>query len=466
MSKFKYSAEEKELNKVLKMNQDMSNALLNDQDIVETRRVADSSIASTEELLKSLGYTKELLAAKDKAMEAGKHSQLTNRPKLESWEQLVNEANESIKQEIVLEDLLTTDEINNVLIELDAINAEFSRRTSIFNKVDMSFLAIATALQVTKALLFPYIAKKFGYGNSFDASERLAHNDKAIEEAHKKANDKFRDKHLKNHKSGNWINLLYQTPAYDITVGSGDIGINMEGRYHRLHTLGHDPILGWVFGTANILTDIITMNIYQSYRVVRKPKMKITSERVSILTLFNESYDVIQEDFLNLPAAIFAQAQHLKSDLYTKQGLPIPLLEIFNENLAGQLYKGQYDTLCLARDIKIVGVSYVVSTIMDMIIGLVHGLFRSKDESKELFEIRTRKILLISNSIATSSSIVSTYITQNVKNLDIGSLLVTVSHLFNDIRFITKIKSEFIQNEIDKRLQAEFDEIERLYQSI
>lgn len=466
MNEFRYSAKEKELNKVLKMNQDKSHDILNDQRIIATRTAVDSSISSAEELLKSLGYNQELMKAKDRAAEIGKHNQLTNRPKLESWEQLVNEANESQNQEIVLEDLLTRDEINNVLIELNAINLEFSKRTSIFNKIDMNFLAIATALQVTKALLLPYIAEKFGYGNSFDASERLAHNDKSIEKAHKEANDNFRDKHLEKHETGRWINLLYQTPAYDITVGSGDIGINMGGRYHRLHTLGHDPILGWVFGTANILTDVITMNNYQSYRVVRKPKMKITSERVAIPMLFNESYKAIQEDFLNLPAAVFAQAQHLKSDVYTKQGLPVPLLEVFNENFASKLYKNQYDSLCLARDIKIVGISYVISAIMDIIIGLVHGLFRSKDESKELFEVRTRKILLISNSIATSSSIVSSCITQNPKNLDIGSLLSTVSHLFTDIRFIAKIKSEFIQNEIDKKLQAEFDEIERLYNSI
>lgn len=466
MGTFKYSEEEKELNKVLRMNQDKSNNLLHDKNIASTRMKADSSIASAEELLKSLGRHKEVLNAKNKAIEVGKNARLTNRPHIDSWEQLVNEANKNISHDIELENLLTSSEINKSFKELDQINAEFSRKTGIINKTDLSFLMIATALQVTKSLVFPHVAKKFGYGESFDSSNRLAHNDKSIEKAHKDANDKFRDTSLKNHKTGYWMNILYQTPAYDITVGSADLGINMGGRYHRLHTLGHDPILGWIFGTANILTDVITMNNFQSYRVVRNPKMRITPEPVSIFSLFNESYQVIQDDFLNLPAAIFAQAQHLKSDVFTKQGLPVPLLETFNESFASNLYKNQYDSLCLARDTKIIGTSYMVSTIIDIVIGLVHGLFRDKNESKDLFEVRTRKILLISNCIATSSSAISTYITKNPKNLDIGSLLSTIVHLFTDIKFIMRIKEEFIQSEIDKKLQVEFDKVDRLYDEI
>lgn len=304
---------------------------------------------------------------------------------------------------------------------------------------------VASALQVTKSLVFPYIAEKFHYGESFDKSERLAHDDKSIEQAHKDANDEFKEKH-KKHKKGRWIEILYQTPAYDITKGSKDLGINMGGAYHRMYTLGHDPILGWVFGTMNILTDVITFNNFQSYRVTRKP-MRITQEYVPIYRMFQESYDLVKADYLNLPAAIFAQAQHLKSDEYTKIGLPIPILSSINEEFASELYRSNYDALCLARDLKVIGVSFAVSKIFDIIISLVHGLFREVDEDKNLYEVRTRKILLYSNSIASASTIVNACITSNPKNLDIGSLLNTVTHLFTDIRFIQQIKQEFLEKE-------------------
>lgn len=137
-------------------------------------------------------------------------------------------------------------EIKNIFNELDEINRQFSRKTSIINKIDLSFLTIAIALQVVKSLVFPYVANKFDYGKSFDPSERLKHNDKSIETAHKEANNKFRDKHLENNETGHWINILYQTVPYDITKGSRDLGIHMGGKHHRMYTLGHDPILGWV----------------------------------------------------------------------------------------------------------------------------------------------------------------------------------------------------------------------------
>ena len=385
--------------------------------------------------------------------------------KAQDWNSLLQEANKSFPDEVIIEDILSADEISRVYEELDEINEIFSDKTSITNKTDLQFLAIAIALQVVKVLAFPYIAEKFGYGESFDPATRKLHNDNSIEAEHKRKNNEFRDKYAEKHGKGYWINILYQTPPYDITKGSGNLKINMEGKYHRLHTLGHDPILGWLFGTANILTDVITLNNFTSYRVKRKPHMYITSETVGIPSLFLESYQMIKEDYLNLPAAIFAEAQHLKSDVNTKTGLPIPLLTSFNEGLASKLYKNQYDALCFARDTKIVGASYAVSLMIDMVISLVHGMFRKKEEDTKLYEVRTRKILLISNAIASTSSIIRASITRNPKKLDIGSLLATAAHLFADIRFMAKVKDEFVHAEIDKKLQTELEEVDKMFET-
>lgn len=78
--------------------------------------------------------------------------------------------------------------------------------------------------------------------------------------------------------------------------------------------------------------------------------------------------------------------------------------------------------------------------------------------------MRTRKILLISNSIASTSTII--HAGSNPKNLDIGSLLSTVAHLFLDVRFIARIKREYVEAKIQNGLQAEFEEIDRLYSEI
>ncbi|WP_409015763.1 hypothetical protein [Anaerostipes caccae] len=363
-------------------------------------------------------------------------------------------------------------EIQDSSLELDKINRQFCKKTSIINKTDLSFLAIATALQVTKTLVFPYVAEKFEYGEGFDPSDRLDHDDRTIKEAHREANDKYRDRHIGKHGTDHWINILYQAVPYDITRRSKDLGINMGGKNHRLYTLGHDPILGWIFGTANILTDCITFNNFHTNRISRadpitgKNKMIITPEIVSLRSMFKECYNEAIADYLNLPAALCAQARHLKSDEFTKMGLPVPVLSSINENFASKLYSENYDALCFARDAKIVGASFIVSKIFDIIITLTHGLFRKEDEDKDLYEVRSRKLLLISNSIASTSTVINAAITSNPKNLDIGSLLNTVTHLFSDLRFIAGIKQEFIESEISYRLEKEIAEVDVMFANI
>lgn len=471
MSKFKYSEDEMEINKVLKLNQDLSMSLLKDSNLQMTRSVADSNIDSSLALLRSLGKNKEILEKSIEIAEKGQNRPLENKPQLETWEDIVKQANIHEPNPVVLEDIMSDKEITSAFEELDEINKLFSKKTSIINKTDLSFLAIATALQVAKSLIFPYVADKFDYGKSFNPEDRLDHNDKSIEQAHKEANDKFRDKHIEKHGKGYWINILYQTVPYDITRGSTDLGINMGGKYHRMYTLGHDPILGWIFGTANILTDCITFNNFHTNRISRvdpitgSKKMVITSETVFIWQMLKECYECIRADYFNLPAALFAQAQHLKSDEYTKLGLPVPLLSSINEKFASKLYSENYDSLCFARDAKIVGVSFIISKIIDIIITLTHGFFMKEDDDKDLFEVRTRKILLVSNSIASTSTIINAAITNNPRNLDIGSLLNTITHLFTDLRFMAKIKQEFIENEISDRLMKEIDEIDALFES-
>lgn len=469
MSRFNYSKDELDINKVLKMNKDISISLLNDININELRLKADENIKKSVDLINLFGKEKNFTASLSTIKD---NINLKNRPKNESFDKILEEAELHNKVTVTLEDIMTEEEINLSFDELEYINKEFSNKTSILNKKDLSFLFVATAINVVKTIIFQYISPKFDYGETFDSNDRLDHNDKSIKKDNKEANDRFRDMLLKKHKKGHWINIIYQSVPYDITRGSKDLNINMGGKYHRLHTLGHDPILGWIFGTANILTDCITFNDFVTNRISRVDpvtgslKMTITSEVVPLTKMFYESYQTIRDDYLNLPAAVFAQAQHLKSDKYTKLGLPVPILSTINEEFASKLYKTNYDAICFSRDLKILGFSYIFSKIIDTTIGLIYSLFREDNESEELYEVRTKKILLISSSIASTSNLIKSVISKNPKSLDLGGLLNSVSNLFTDTKFIYKIKQEYIENEISNSLFKEIEEIDKLFDEI
>lgn len=455
MGRYNYTDNEKDLLKVFKMNQDESFSL--DKGFSNLLNKADSAISSSEELLQPLECT---LPQKKihQDCEPKLSAQIKDVPPYES---LVQKANRQIQSDVEFEDLLSETEFREAYSRLESINKEFSAKTSIANKTDLIFLGIATALQTAKSLLFDVVAKNFDYGNSFNPEARLNHNDKSIEQEHRAANDKFKAKHEK-HRHGYWMDILYQTPPYDITKGSPAIGKNMEGKLHRIHTLGHDPVLGWIFGVANILTDTITFENFQTNCVIRKPSMLITPEKISVPVLLNESFKMVKSDYLNLPAAVFAQAAHLKFDVFTKTGLPVPVLETFNADFASTLYKSNYDALCFSRDLKIVSASAGISILIDTIIALVHGLFNENKTGKKLYEVRTRKILLISNSIASASKVIQTAITKNPKGLDIGGLFVTIFHLLTDIRFMARIKEEFTENELNKDLMQELKRLDNL----
>lgn len=402
------------------------------------------------------------------------------------WEYYFDKVNEYAKEKGIDDNedpflsLLGEQEYKKLEEEIDG---EFAKRTSLKNKTDLKFLAVAIALEVAKGLLFPMVADKMGYGDSFNPEDRLNHNDKSIEKEHKEANDKYREKKLEKNSPGKWTEFLYRTVPYDITVGTGNMAdVNLHGGGHRLYTLGHDPILGWIFGTANILTDVITISPgaviqnnnkwaevvkiagIRSYKVQRTPKMMILPERISVAKMFKDSYDVAREHPLNLPAAVFTEGQHLKSDVNTKMGLPVPFLETFSPDFASKLYANNYDALCFARDVKIVGKSTVVSLLIDIIIGLIHGLYYNpqKDGSRDLYEVRTRKILLIANTIGMSSNLIFAYCTQNVRNVDIGGLLVTLSHLFMDNRFLLNVKKEFVENKIYEKIEDDIKELDKI----
>ena len=463
MGKYTYNEKEKEINKVLKLNQMLSNEI--ETDMRQIRTDADSAISSSENLLKSLGYGATVNGINKIVKHHGEPS-LSHKPVLQEWDELVKEADTVITYDVELEDILSAEEFKIAYGDLERINSEFAQKIKL-RKTDIPFLLIATALQTVRWILTPELGQKI------NQNERMAHDDKRIKDEVKRQNEEFKKKHLKSENQGGtwdvnkserktWMDMVFNSVPYDATKGAKVLGINMEGGYHRYKTLGHDPILGWIFGTADIMTDVITLNSFASYRV---KKMTITDEIITLPALISEVKDVIDYDEHCLPAALFAQGVHLKSDQYTKLGLPVPVLGAFSETLAGKLYHSQYDALCLTRDAKIVGKSAAISIIINMIIGLVHGLFynQEKDGERDFYEARTRKILMYSNAISSTCNIVTACILKNPKKLDIGGLLVTISRLFTDIRFITRLKDEFIQTKLDAGMQKEIAEIDAVF---
>ena len=469
MSKYKYTEFEQETFKVLKMQKEQLDKL--EQDVKEDASNADKDASDLVELRKraeALLKKKGITPMQSKTISPEIKSEKIGQDEIPSWEELAKKAKNTVKEEVAFEDLLTKKEFQFCIEEVQRINDEFSKKTNIFNKIDMSFLMVATALQTARWLIIQSLCGDLG--EIIDGNTRLDHNDKSIKDEVKNSNESFQDffeghghnESGKKYKS--WEQIIFSSAPYDTTVGSPNFGENLEGKYHRYKTLGHDPILGWIFGTANFITDTCTLSNFNSYKISRVGGPHF-SEPTDLFTIFYQVFDSTREDWLRLPAGIFAQFVHLKSDVFTKLGLPVPLLEVFSESLAGDLYKSQYDSLCLLKDFAIIGNQAAWSVLINMIIGLVHGLFYNpqKDGERKLYEVRTRKILSISNVLASTGNIVYAAGTEDFGKLDVGGILVTLYRLFTDVRFITRVKKNFIDKEMDKVLEKELKELDSYF---
>ena len=158
---------------------------------------------------------------------------------------------------------------------------------------------VATALQTARWLIIQSICGDLG--QTIDKDARLDHNDKSIKESVKESNKSFQ-KHFENHghresikNYKSWEQIVFSSAPYDTAVGSAAFGENLEGGYHRYKTLGHDPILGWIFGTANFITDTCTLSNYNSYRISRVGTPHF-SEPTNLGTIFYEVFDSTKED--------------------------------------------------------------------------------------------------------------------------------------------------------------------------
>lgn len=364
--------------------------------------------------------------------------------------------------------------LNNAESILIRLDETFEQKTSL-TKIDVSILMLATVLQLVRIYMLPQYQEKFPDEN------RLEHNDGIIKDMEREEIEDYKKKH-KNWKSKksekgyrSWQEIAFTIKVpYDATrhSGTGFHDRNMHGGMHRVKTLGHDPILGWVFGVANIISDTIT--ICPEYNLGEK-KNRIPyvesytvdmgsnfcwKERIATWDVFNNCIESIGEDKHRLYAAIFSQGLHLTSDQYTKLGLPVPFLSLIDSDKAYEIYKDGYDYLDYLYDTQIIRrtiKSASQAIVINMIIGALHKFFYNpnKDLNKELYNVRTRKIILYSNMIATTSDVVTTAVKayagdeNAIKNFDLGGFLVTMYRLLTDTKYITKIKEEFIFNEWD-----------------
>lgn len=313
---------------------------------------------------------------------------------------------------------------------VDQIDMDFKVKTKLSN-LDITILFLATAIQC--------------------ARQYLLTNDKLRLTA--KQGDLLMENTVGELVPPTLENILFQSVPYDAIQTSSHVsGTGLSGTTHRYRTLGHDPVLGWIFGTSNIMTNSLTKYNLETYQVHNMAIIR--HYPLGVPGMFQHAASYTQRDPVLLAAAVARQAIHFGSDYFTKQGLPVPLISTVNNDLVkNMIVKGNIDMWSIFR-------GAALSCLINQLIAAIHQLFyqEERDGSPTLYEVRTRKILSSSNLLATGSNVIVTAVTRDAKKLDVGGMLVTISRIVSDYQFIHEVKKDFLEKELYRKITgAEYD---------
>ena len=287
MSKYKYSELEQQINQVL-LHQSRELEGIKKLDPV----ALESRISESESLLKSLGY--EL--PDQPLVNTTKRKPVMVVP---TWESLCIEAEQVVGANADLESIFSAEELRENSAAIQQMNREFNMLHHL-DKYDVAISAAAGLLAAAVDILLVGIPQKTPDGLSAG-----------------KLSDFIRaefDKKFPEEEMTKLANSKVSKVPYD-AQDNRHTSINVDGLsayYHRLISLGHDPLLGFVFGVADILTGRMT-TIDKSGKIVSQV-MEVYADR--------KESDVF--------AALAKQIIHFKSDITTSMGLPVPLMSLFN----------------------------------------------------------------------------------------------------------------------------------------
>jgi len=292
--------DEREIEKVL-VYQDrlLSSIEVPDKEKIEER------ISVSENLLAELGYS-----LPDRSANAPAHALDSKKLGLPSWDDLSREAEDSVGEDANLEQLFSEEELRENALVVRRLNNEFDQ----IHRLDKCEVAIAAAAGILAGIVDVLLV---GIPDKTPDGLKAGPLSDLIRDAYDKKYPQELMQELANKK-------ISKVP-YD-AQDNRNTTVLVEGLssyYHRLVSLGHDPWLGFIFGVADILSGTMTT---------------IDKNGHVVIQVIEKYADRTEADVFK---AIAKQALHLKTDITTSMGLPVPFMALFNLMQFGHI--GEYD---------------------------------------------------------------------------------------------------------------------------
>lgn len=199
---------------------------------------------------------------------------------------------------------------------LEDLDRQFSEKTGL-NKTDFAFLFLAVALQVIRQYVLTSFPERLDDQKA--AKQTPGHNEEHSDRHHRYYNPSLTE-------------IITNPVPFDANVGSNGAlsGGGILG--HRATAIGHDPLLGLLFGTANIATATLTTWKMDSYHIGTHDSLHqdYFKNHADTGKIFKYLYDKLahqgMEGKVIVAASLGKEIVHLRSDIQTKHSLPLPIM--------------------------------------------------------------------------------------------------------------------------------------------
>lgn len=440
MSKYRYSKSEEEINRVL-LHQRKELASINKVDLTGI----NERISESEALLRSLGIDPESASAST-SNRAERKAVIV----VPSWSRMCEEATKDVGQKVALESLFTEEELKSNELAILQLNKEYNAIHRL-DAIDITICALSAILSGVVDILLVGIPEKTKEG--LKAGPLANYVREWFEKRYPKEE---MDKLAQSKESKVPYDAQDNRNTTEYVTG-------LSSYYHRLLSLGHDPLLGFIFGVLDILNGTMT-TIDKSGRIV-----------VQVM----ENYaDRKEKDIF---AAIAKQILHLKTDINTSMGLPVPLMALFNllqfgsigeeEQTIAEIVQGMYYQ---GYDFKHFCAMSIPTMITEVFVRLAYGIKRLKEghSIKESipFSLDREKhpklatMVFVAHSGATAINAGKVYFTGNPMAINYPQWIAFAKYSYSQLKWVLikkpELRNKYVCGKITEELSVVYEEID------
>lgn len=347
-----------------------------------------------------------------------------------------------LKARVIPEALKAANVTHNIEAIIEESDNNFKKATSL-DKKDWTFLAFCLGLQVIRQYWLTPFEERLSDQEA--AKQTPGHEKESSNRIHKLYHPSLEE-------------IISNPVPFDAMMGSNTFNANLSGKTHR-YIPGHDPILGYIVGTMNILTSTVTGFGGLSFHVKTgldslgrtRDCLHSRADNSKILEYTRRRiFDEGSDGMTAFVTALTKEHIHLKSDLRTTESLPLPCISSMDPNLARALSDYGLDML----NVLTVGKQAFGAIFINLVISLLHRLMMPKGADERIWMAKTKKIITYSNALATSSNILYTSLTKDWNKLDVGGSLVTIYNIVTSSNFITNLQISMRYENLEKHLNS------------